>query len=399
MRMGVKGTAVAVGLVGLLLSAGACSGPSAPASPAGNDTVPAAAGTPEPTRAPATQDAPLRAGEHFTTIGLARSFTPVPPAGGTDLYRCFLIDPHITTASYLVGSQFMPQNGAIVHHAIIYRVPAGDVATARAVDAGEPGDGWTCFGGDGVGSGGSFGGGGWVGSWAPGAHETLLGDNLGFAMEPGSGLVMQIHYNLLATNGRPGESDQSRMRLRLTTSTSVKPLQTMLVPGPIELPCTSAESGPLCDRTAALDDLRKRFGQEAVSMVNGLNYLCNKGKAPTPGVTQSCEIPVRRSGTIYSVAGHMHLLGKSISVTINPGKPGAKTLLDLPVFNFDDQGQRPLVTPVAVKTGDTVKVTCTYDASLRGKLPQLKNLKPRYVMWGDGTSDEMCLGIIYWTLG
>jgi hypothetical protein len=27
-------------------------------------------------------------------------------------------------------------------------------------------------------------------------------------------------------------------------------------------------------------------------------------------------------------------------------------------------------------------------------LPQLKKLPPRYVVYGDGTSDEMCLGLL-----
>jgi hypothetical protein len=27
-------------------------------------------------------------------------------------------------------------------------------------------------------------------------------------------------------------------------------------------------------------------------------------------------------------------------------------------------------------------------------VPQLSKLPPRYVVWGDGTSDEMCIGIM-----
>ena len=42
-------------------------------------------------------------------------------------------------------------------------------------------------------------------------------------------------------------------------------------------------------------------------------------------------------------------------------------------------------------------MTCTYDATLRSKLPELKPLKPRYVLWGEGTSDEMCLGVLLYT--
>ena len=93
----------------------------------------------------------------------------------------------------------------------------------------------------------------------------------------------------------------------------------------------------------------------------------------------------------------MHLLGRSIKLEVNPGTPQAKVLLDVPAYNFDDQGARELATPVAVKRGDTLRVTCTYDATLRSKLPELKPLKPRYVLWGEGTSDEMCLGVMLYT--
>jgi hypothetical protein len=31
---------------------------------------------------------------------------------------------------------------------------------------------------------------------------------------------------------------------------------------------------------------------------------------------------------------------------------------------------------------------------MREQLPQLRKLPPRYVVWGDGSSDEMCLGLI-----
>ncbi|MEV4580835.1 hypothetical protein AB0K16_47155 [Nonomuraea jabiensis] len=47
-------------------------------------------------------------------------------------------------------------------------------------------------------------------------------------------------------------------------------------------------------------------------------------------------------------------------------------------------------------------MTCTHDAGLRAQLPQLPQLQklpPRYVVWGDGTSDEMCLGIAIVTPG
>jgi hypothetical protein len=353
---------------------------------------------------PPPPPAPLRDGERFVEVGLAQPYRPTPPQGGTDEYRCFLVDPKLTAASYITGSQFLPDNAAIVHHAIMYELAPSEVDEARRMDASTDGDGWRCFGGTGL-SGGSLAsfrggglGGNWLGAWAPGAKETLVGGITGYPVEPGSQIVLQIHYNLLATEGRPGPVDRSTLRLRVMPGTAtVTPLSTMLLPAPIELPCTPQESGPLCDRSKAIDDLVARTGQQAQALVTGLGLLCGGGAQPVAGPTQHCDLPVRRPALVFSVAPHMHLLGRSISVELNPGTPRAVTLLDQKAFNFDDQSQVPLAEPVRVNPGDTLRVTCTHDASLRSQLPELKPLQPRYVVWGDGTSDEMCLAVLVTT--
>jgi hypothetical protein len=131
--------------------------------------------------------------------------------------------------------------------------------------------------------------------------------------------------------------------------------------------------------------------------VAGLNFLCRLGTPPEPGPTQQCSVRIPADGTVYAVAGHMHLLGRAITVELNPGGSGGRTLLDVDPYNFDDQSARALPRPLAVRRGDTVRVTCTHDAGLRARLPALKRTQPRYVVWGDGTADEMCLGIVVWS--
>src|SRR5207248_2021883 len=95
--------------------------------------------------------APLRQGERFVTVTMPQPYTPAAPNGGTDEYRCFLVDPGLTTSAYLTGSQFLPQNADVVHHAIFFRVDPAGVAAARQADADSPGEGWTCFGDAGIG--------------------------------------------------------------------------------------------------------------------------------------------------------------------------------------------------------------------------------------------------------
>ena len=57
----------------------------------------------------------------------------------------------------------------------------------------------------------------------------------------------------------------------------------------------------------------------------------------------------------------------------------------------------PLPKPVAVTKGDTLTVTCPHDQALRDVLPAYRASSERYVAWGEGTTDEMCLGIVLLT--
>jgi hypothetical protein len=90
----------------------------------------------------------------------------------------------------------------------------------------------------------------------------------------------------------------------------------------------------------------------------------------------------------------MHLLGQSMLITLNPGTSAQKTILNVPNYNFHYQKAYDLQTPIPVVPGDKIQVSCTYDPTLRQELPSLRNLPPRFVTWGDGSSDEMCLGIV-----
>ncbi|MEV6635169.1 monooxygenase [Actinoplanes sp. NPDC051470] len=331
--------------------------------------------------------APLRAGERFVDVSMPAAYAPAAPHGGTDDYRCFLVDPGISGESFLTGSQFLPQNAAVVHHAIFFRITPDQAAEAEQMDAGTPGEGWTCFGNAGIAETAA-----WVASWAPGADETLLRPDIGYPMAAGSKLVMQVHYNLLVA--KPGDTDRSGVRLRLTDRAGTTPLSTSLLPAPIELACAPGEKGALCDRSAAVKDVAARFGDDARGRVEALNQRCNQGRAPVASTETRCDFPVPSAATVYALGGHMHLLGRSIKVELNPGSASGKTLLDVPSYNFDEQGIEPLAEPVSVKPGDTLRVTCTHDVGLRQKLPQLRNQPPRYVVWGEGTSDEMCLGVV-----
>ena len=333
---------------------------------------------------------PLREGERFVTVTMPTAYQPqAPSSSGTDDYRCFLLDPRLTKQSVVTGIDVLPGSPEVVHHVILFRVPPDRVTRAEQADAAEAGQGWTCFGGTGVDSqGGTLDSAPWLGAWAPGGGERVLPDDLGMPLAAGSRIIMQVHYNLLAG----GDDDRSSARLRVAADDgSRSTLETVLLPGPVELPCRPGHSGSLCNRDIALLDLRKRFGAAGGMAANALHLLCGFGDA---GPTQSCTRPVSRPSTIRAVAGHMHLLGRSISIVVNKGRADERTVLDIPVWDFDDQGSRPVDPGLEVGPGDTLTVRCTHDQSLRDRLPAFEGLPERYVVWGEGTTDEMCLGIV-----
>ncbi len=323
---------------------------------------------------------------------MPRPYTPKAPNQGTDDYRCFLLDPRLTEDAYLTGIDVVPGDPQVVHHVILFRVTPDKVEAAKRVDRRAPGQGWTCFGGSGLeDQGASLDNAPWLGAWAPGGGERAMAPDIGIPVEAGSMIVMQVHYNLLAGTG----ADVSSARLRLASGTkNLAALETVLLPAPVELPCRNGVEGRLCDRETALLDVMGRFGMRSGQAVAGLQLLCNGGGRPEPGTMQSCVRRVSEPATVRAVAGHMHLLGKAIKIEVNPGRRDARTLLDTPVWDFDDQGAQPLRRPAKLEPGDELKVTCTHDQGLRDLLPAFEGQPERYVLWGEGTTDEMCLGIV-----
>lgn len=335
-------------------------------------------------------EVPLRKGERRETLAMPAAYTPSAPYGtGTDDYRCFLLDPRLERDTWLTGTTVLPGNPDVVHHVILFQVPAELVAAAEEQDAQEDGEGWTCFGGTGLDDFQDVDDAAWIGAWAPGGEESVRKPGFGVRLAKGSRIVMQVHYNLLAG----AEPDTSAAQLRLAPGDrEMEELHTMLLPAPVELPCRAEHAdGPLCDRDAAMMDVMQRFGAEGSRTANVLYLLC--GGEPRPGQVQSCTRTVHEPMTIHAAGGHMHLLGREISIVTNPGTDREETVLDIPVWDFDDQGARD-IRPVTLRPGDTVEVTCKHVQWLRDELPSFEGQPDRYVVWGEGTTDEMCLGML-----
>jgi len=330
------------------------------------------------------------------TATMPKAYQPIAANGGSDDYHCFVIDPHVTKNSMITSVTFKPQQKLMVHHMILFQVTQKDRDSALALD--NNGAGWSCFGGTGMGSSfSSFLTTPWLSSWAPGRNTDVMPAGYATSIAKGDLLVVQIHYNLLAIEFGAIPKDQSSVVLDTVPAvgTKLKPLFADLFPAPVELACPAGVTGDLCDRGKSLIDLARRTSSSSAVEAAGLNLICGQSAFnPTPNNTSTCDRKISQNELVIKATPHMHLLGRSMRLILNPGTTGEKILLDRPQYNFDDQSPTVLKKAVALKAGDTVRVQCTFDPSLRSQLPQLKKLPPRYVTWGEGSSDEMCLGVL-----
>jgi hypothetical protein len=340
------------------------------------------------------------------TLAPAKPYTPHGAGGAIDDYHCFVLDPHLAHDAYVTGALIRPQRTGIVHHVILYEAAGSAATAARQRNAASGGKGWSCFGGpdlpldlNGAGAADRLGQPPWIAAWVPGHTTNALPAGTGVLLHRGALIVMQVHYNLIESAG----PDRSQAQLRLRpASARLTQLETHLIAAPVELPCPNGATAGACSRTQAFQDEVSKYGAENAYIPTALLQLCGKTLADYPqnvgagtSISTSCDRPVTAPETIYGVAGHMHLRGRDISVTVDPGTAKQQTLLHIPAWDFHWQDVYYLVHPVRVGPGDTIRVSCTFDNSAAAQpVIGTKQIAPRYVLWGEGTTDEMCLGML-----
>ena len=337
-------------------------------------------------------------------------YLPNPPKGGNDEYRCFLLDPKFTKETFLESVTITPGNMKVSHHGILYRLPKASVAVTKELDQESNDPGWSCFGDTGLPGASAFSGAeasSWVTFWAPGGNFKSFPISTAIKFSAGDQFILQSHFAIISGHaGHAGGTVQADKSNSVTTkiefskaASNVNELKTMLIAAPIEVACGANESGPLCKRNAALADLAKRTSEKAAMQEAGLLYNCGKDpRNPVANPISECTEIIESSRKIYGSTPHMHQLGKKVSVWHTSAATGFRTnLSDRVSWNFDNQTTDWLTKPIDAKYGDTISISCTFDVGLRSILPIYKDLSPNYIVWGEGTRDEMCLGIINYT--
>lgn len=214
------------------------------------------------------------------------------------------------------------------------------------------------------------------GVWTPGAPPLVQPDNAGVFMPADSFIVVQMHYNLYGGVG----SDQSTLVLQTEPySDDIIPIRGRAFVAPVEIPCPADVDSPDCDRDTVMAQ------QQNQRVANSLLSICGQTVETYADNTAElsygyCDYPIPTELWLIEVGGHMHELGAATRVTINPGREDEVIAIDIPEWDFHWQGQYQLAQPIALEPGDVIRLECWW-SNEDGE---------RYVVWGEGTQDEMC---------
>jgi len=264
-------------------------------------------------------------------------------ATAADDYRCFIVDPGLTQDSFLTAFEVLPSNPGIAHHMILYKpVDNAALADAYTLEAQDPGQGYSCFGGAEVDS-------SMVAPWAPGKAIWSYPEGTGILVEAGRPLIMQMHYS----NASDDPLDSTTVNMDFSTEVDNELYARFFVNSDIEIPPGQSDHS------------------ETYSAKIG-NYF---------GTSQPL--------TIMGLVPHMHKLGKSEYGKVVRADGSEECLMDVPRWDFNWQLMYMFEDPVVMQPDDKIHMECVFDSSDESST----------VYWGDGTNDEMCLFGVFAIVG
>jgi hypothetical protein len=327
-------------------------------------------GTPEgdPRDAPA----PIAFG-NGTLPGANAELLPASPfvaSGDRDQFRCFVMDPKLVARRYVNGTFVIPGNPKVVHHAVVFTDPKG---ASRAL-VGADGS-YECSGGA------RFDNAGVVAVWAPGALPVQLPSNLGYPVEAGTLLVLQIHYH--PAGATAAEPDATKVQLRFTDQRPEYYLFTAGI-GNFASP-TSNGDGLLAGPNDPASGPEFRIPANVKGHTESMQWTVPNNLPPN----------IR----LYGLMAHMHLVGYDMKIDLVRANGEAACLLQEPHWDFGWQRFYAYDAPIeqlpAVMPGDKVRLRCTYDntmgnAHLAAELAA-QHQEVKEVRLGEQTTDEMCI--------
>lgn len=279
------------------------------------------------------------------TVGMARAFTP---PGEADTTRCFLLDWPVQRATNVTGYEVRPGDPTIVHHAIVLTAGPSVVRQFAGLDELSAGDGWACPGGVVVGYTG------WLGGWSPGWGTVTFPTGVGQPIEPGSKIILTVHYSVPTPDPGPDLTT-----IDLMTEEEV---------------AANLGSVPVFN-PAWLFNLRIPAGQQV-----------EESYAMRP-------VSLHAGDELLAVNLHMHERGVSGGVAVAHADGTQDCLVQVDDYDYEYQNDYWLQTPKTWRRGDKLVITCRWDNTEgHQRVVDGEPETPRDQHWAD--DGEMCVGFV-----
>ncbi len=267
-------------------------------------------------------------------------------ATGKDLFRCLVLPTHLQEDKVIIAYELRPGNRRAVHHTLHFLDTQSRAKKLEEVwkdkkgageTKGDSGPGYTTSMGPGFSPSGEMGG------WAPGISPKFLPEGIGYFLPKGSDFIVQMHYH------RTGkiEKDRTRVGLYFAKKPAQRYVQPLVIPGSF-----------------------------LVIPANKADY------------TVKNTVWLAQDILLHSVDPHMHLIGRKFVMNITP--PGEKSFEAIRIDDWDYNWQEIyfLKQPMRLKAGTKIDIEAIFDNTANN--PHNPSVPPRWVKFGEQTTDEMC---------
>lgn len=251
------------------------------------------------------------------------------PGLGPEAYRCFVADPHLASDALVAAFRVVSTDPRSVEQVTLYALDTPEAeAAAETLDRADEGPGYSCYGSSRV------AGARLATSWTWDSDVLRLPDGFGIRLAAGRKVVLQVHYNVIAS----GLESPTRTRVELE-----------LAPG--------AREASFVEVAAAGTTL-----------------------APHRKLVEAtAQAPLERDLTVLGIAPRMHSLGQTMQVDVVHGAERT-CAANFDHWNFYAQRLFLYEKPLEVRRGDSVRVGCVYTTQGR----------PSPVQMGERIDEEEC---------
>jgi Flp pilus assembly protein TadD len=255
-------------------------------------------------------------------------------AGGTDVFRIFVLPLRVPSTKYVRGLEFHPGNPKVVHHA---NIRVDRTTASRALDDADPGPGYSGL----ILRSADYPEGHFLG-WTPGQVAPLLPKDFTWRLDPNTDLVVEIH---MQPSGKP-EPVQPSIGLYFS------------------------------DRPATKTPAMLRLGRQDIDIRAGeKNYT----------ITDSYVLPV--DVAVQAVQPHAHYRARDVRGDAQLPDGTTRELIHIADWDFRWQHVFRFEHPFALPKGTRLSMRYVYDNST----DNVRNPEhpPKRARWGQRSADEM----------